>query len=90
MSARDQRWVSVANVTNTFSAAAITTRLESEGVPSRVERSTQILGEVQLCAVVVPPELESQAKGVLAAAHFTDDELAFLAIGQLSCEDAKE
>ena len=80
----------VLSVADTVSAAALVTRLQSEGIPSRVEKGTQLLGEGQLCAIVVPPEFEQQAVSVLTKAQFTDEELAFLATGQASCEDAKE
>ena len=86
----DKPWVCVVSVADTISAAAVVTRLQGEGVPARVEKGTQILGEGQLCAIVVPRHLERQAKSVLADGQFTDDELAFLATGQLSCDDAKE
>lgn len=86
----EQAWVCVLSVADTVSAAAVITRLESEGVPARIEKGTQILGEGQLCAIVVPPQFERQAMAILADGQFTDDELAFLATGQLSCDDAKE
>ena len=80
----------VLSVADTVSAAALLARLQGEGIPSRVEKGTQLLGEGQLCAIVVPPEFEHQATAALADAQFTDEELAFLATGQVSCEDAKE
>ena len=78
------------SVTDTVSATAVVTRLESEGVPARIEKGTQILGEGQLCSIVVPRQFERQAASVLAEGRFTEDELAFLATGRLSCDDAKE
>ena len=90
MPIQGRTWVCVLSVADTVSAAALVTRLQSEGIPSRVEKGTQLLGEGQLCAIVVPPEFEHQAVSVLADAQFTEEELAFLATGQVSCEDAKE
>jgi hypothetical protein len=84
------RWVCVISVADTISAAAMVSRLEGEGVPARIEKGTQILGEGQLCAIVVPARFERQAISTLADGQFTDDELAFLATGQMSCDDAKE
>ena len=86
----DETWVCVLSVTDTVSAAAVVTRLQGEGVPSRIEKGTQILGEGQLCAITVPPRFERQANSILADGRFTEDELAFLATGRLSCDDAKE
>ena len=83
-------WVCVISVADTVSAAAMVTRLESEGVPARIEKGSQLLGEGQLCAIVVPCRFERRALSILAEGQFTDDELAFLATGQLSCDDAKE
>jgi hypothetical protein len=85
-----QAWVCVLSVADTVSAAAMVARLEGEGVPSRIEKGTQLLGEGQLCAIVVPPQFERQAISILADGQFTEDELAFLATGQLACDDAKE
>ena len=90
MPGRDENWVCVLSVTDTVSATAMVTRLESEGVPAKIEKGTQILGEGQLCAIVVPRQFERQASSILADGRFTEDELAFLATGQVSCEDAKE
>jgi len=78
------------SVADTVSAASMVVRLESEGVPSRIEQGTPLLGEGQLCSIVVPSRYEDQAIAILADGRFTEDELAFLATGQLSCEDAKE
>ena len=83
-------WVCVISVADTVSATAMVTRLESEGVPARIEKGTQLLGEGQLCAIVVPPRFERRAVSILADGQFTEDELAFLATGFSSCEDAKE
>lgn len=90
MADSDRPWVCIVSVADTISAAAVVTRLKGEGVPARVEKGTQILGEGQLCAIVVPRHLERQAKLVLTDGQFTEDELAFLATGQVSCDDAKE
>jgi len=90
MSGPNEPWVCVLSVTDTVSAAAIVTRLASEGVPSKIEKGTQLLGEGQLCAIVVPPQFERRATSILADGQFTEEELAFLATGRLSCEDAKE
>jgi len=78
------------SVADTISAAAMVARLEGEGVPARIERGTQLLGEGQLCSIVVPSQYQDQATAILADGRFSEDELVFLATGQLSCEDAKE
>ena len=72
------------------SAASMVARLETEGVPSKIERGTPLLGEGQLCSIVVPSQYKDQATAILADGRFTDEELTFLATGQLSCDDAKE
>jgi hypothetical protein len=71
-------------------AQVIAGLLEGQGVACHIESGTPLLGQVQLCAVMVEPAHFNRAKRLLSEASFTDAELDFLATGYTSCEDAKE
>jgi hypothetical protein len=80
---RQGEWEIIATVPDTMSAQALLTYLEAEGVPSRVQTDTSLLGEARRCDILVPPELSRRARSLLAQGNFTDAELTFLATGEL-------
>jgi hypothetical protein len=80
---RRGEWKIIATVPDTMSAQALLTYLEAEGVPSRVQTDTSLLGEARRCDILVPLELSHRARSLLAQGNFTDAELTFLATGEL-------
>lgn len=75
---------------NIPAAQVIAGLLRGQGVECRIDSGSSLLGEAQLCAIMVEAAALRRAKAVLADATFTDQELDFLATGHVSCEDAKE
>ncbi len=75
---------------NVPAAQVIAGLLKGQGVDCHIQTGTPLLGEAQMCAVMVEASLLHRAKILLSEASFTDAELDFLATGHLSCEDAKE
>jgi hypothetical protein len=86
---RQGEWKIIATVPDTMSAQALLTYLEAEGVPSRIQSDTSLLGEARRCDILVPPELCHRANSLLAQGHFTDAELTFLATGELGSGEEK-
>jgi hypothetical protein len=83
MAASDQEWQGVATLSDVPSAQVLAQRLIFEGVPARVMSDPQLLGEGRNCEVQVPGALAHRARWLLAAAQFTDEELNYLATGEL-------
>jgi hypothetical protein len=79
-------WDTAAVVSDTLSAQALMGRLASEGVPARLQADTALLGVARQCRILVPSRLLHRAKYVLWQTHFTEEELASLATGELSGE----
>jgi hypothetical protein len=79
-------WETAAVVSDTLSAQALIGRLASEGVPARLQSDTALLGAARQCRILVPAGLLHRAKYVLWETQFTEEELAFLATGELSGE----
>lgn len=76
-------WKIIATLPDTMSAQALLTYLQAEGVPSRVESDTSLLGEARRCDILVPPELSHRARWLLDQGSFSDAELTFLATGEV-------
>jgi hypothetical protein len=83
VAAPEQEWQTVASLSDVPSAQILAQRLIFEGVPARVLSDPQLLGEGRNCEVQVPSFLAHRAKWVLSDSQFTDEELAFLATGEL-------
>ena len=65
------------------SAEAVATLLEFEEVPARVEASGLSAGLESDFVLLVPEALAERARLVLAQSDFSDEELTYLAIGEL-------
>jgi hypothetical protein len=76
-------WQTVASLSDAPSAQILAQRLIFEGVPARVMSDPHLLGEGRNCDVQVPSPLVHRAKWLLAESQFTDEELNFLATGEL-------
>jgi hypothetical protein len=83
-------WQVLMTAPNVPAAHALMTLLHDRGVECQLKADTALLGEGRQCAILVEASLLHRAKYVLAEANFTDEELDFLATGQLSCDAAKE
>ena len=86
----ETKWQLLTMAPNIPAAHALETLLKGHGIECRLKSGTPLLGEGRHCAVTVEASLLHRAKYVLAEVNFTDEELDFLATGQLSCDAAKE
>lgn len=85
--APEQEWQTVASFSDVLSAHVVAERLIAEGVPARVISDSQLLGECRSCEVQAPRAIAHRARWLLAAAQFTDEELNYLATGELGSND---
>jgi hypothetical protein len=83
MASSEHEWQTVACLSDLPGAHILAQRLESDGVAVRVISEPQLLGEGRNCEVQVPLSLARKAQWLLSQAQFTDDELTFLATGEL-------
>jgi hypothetical protein len=81
--APEQEWQTVASFSDVLSAHVVAERLIAEGVPVCVKSGSQLLGESRSCEVQAPSAIAHRARWLLAAAQFTDEELNYLATGEL-------
>jgi len=75
---------------NQPSAELAAERLRSEGVPATVEVQASLLGLVENVFVLVPKDLEHRAIWILKSSKVPDNELDFLATGELSNDDKSD
>ena len=83
MASSEHGWQTVACLSDLPGAHVLAQRLRSDGVAVRVISDPQLLGEGRICEVQVPLPLVRKAQWLLPQAQFTDDELTFLATGEL-------
>jgi hypothetical protein len=79
----DDTWSVVATFADPLSAEALAGRLNSEDVPCQVSSNQTLPGLATEFAVLVPAELLHRAQWVLKQVNFTDQELTYLATGEL-------
>ena len=79
----EDTWSAVAVFADPISAEALAGRLTSEEVPCRVVSNEALPGLASAFAVLVPAELLHRAQWVLKQADFSDQELTYLATGEL-------
>lgn len=79
----DDTWSVVATFADPLSAEALSGRLTSEEVPSQVSSNQTLPGLATEFAVLVPAELLHRAQWVLKQVNFSDQELTYLATGEL-------
>jgi hypothetical protein len=68
---------------NEPSAEAIAELLRGQGVPATVEIRSPVPGLLENIRIIVPKALEHRARWLLRSADVSDDELDFLATGEL-------
>jgi hypothetical protein len=86
----DASWQSLILVMDTISAQALSERLNAEGVPTRIEMDSSLLGVARRCEILVPAELLHRAQWLLSSGQFSETELTYLATGELSADRARE
>ena len=79
-------WLSAGEFANGASAAVVSARLTSEGIPNRIVTSGFIRDPT--CSVWVPPESLHKAKALLSQDAVPEDELAKLALSYPPPDDA--
>ena len=79
-------WEPAAVVADMLSAQALVGLLESEGVPTRMDADTALLGVVRQCRILVPRAMIRRARYLLWETRFSDEELASLAMGETQGE----
>lgn len=79
----DSQWQPVVMVLDTLSANALAERLRLEGIPARVDSDSSLLGAARPCRVLVERANLQRARWLLASGGFTDEELTYLATGEL-------
>ncbi len=77
-------WKVLETFSDEISALTLKQRLEIEGVPAVVRSDTALLGVARRCTVLVPSELHHRAQWLQGAGTVSDEELLFLATGELS------
>lgn len=86
----DSSWQSLTTVPDTLSAQVLVERLNGEGVPTRLQTDTSLLGAVRSCEILVPGELLQRARWLLSSGQFSEAELSFLATGEISPDPTDE
>jgi hypothetical protein len=83
-------WVLLTTAPNMPTAKALAGALIAEGVACNVVADTILLGEGQPCRIFVDPKQLRRAKWLLLQGEFTEEELAFLAVGNLPVSERQE
>ena len=78
----DPGWRRLMTVPDVVSAQALAERLDSEGVPARIETDSSLLGTARRCDILVPAELIHRAEWLLSSGRFPEEELTYLATGE--------
>jgi hypothetical protein len=86
VSGLELKWQTVASLSDVPVAHVLAQRLADEGMAVRVLSDPQLLGESRNCEVQVPTTLVHRARLLLSESQFTDEELTYLAIGELGVE----
>ena len=84
------KWQVLTAVPDVPSARALVESLLAQGVTAQVVTESTLMGEALPCRVMVEAASLHRAKALISQGDFTEDELAFLATGVVSCEAAKE
>ena len=83
-------WKSLITVFDTISAQVLVDRLNAEGVPTQLKSDSSLFGVARSCEILVPAEVLSRARRLLAAEPFSDSELSWLATGELGSDRTDE
>lgn len=75
-------WEVVAVAADTVSADVLMGRLAAEGIRTRLQADTALLGEARQCRIQVPTTEIRRARYLLWQTRFSDDELSALAMSE--------
>jgi hypothetical protein len=84
------KWHVLTTAPDLPSAHALVEVLTAQGITSHVVPDSTLLGQALPCRVLVDSAQAHRAKWIISQAQFSDEELAFLATGMVSCDAAKE
>lgn len=82
------RWQLLTTLSDAPSAEALARVLAGEGIRLRVVSEAHLFGQAAACRIFVDAEQSTQANWTLSQRHFSDDELARLAIADGSDREA--
>ena len=76
-------WCIITDIITLAEAEVIKSLLEDEGVETRIEPSDQVMAAITGVRLMVESDLAHRAKWILKRNDFTDEELNYLATGEL-------
>jgi hypothetical protein len=79
----EDSWSAVATFPDSLSAEPLAGLLQSEGLECQIVRNESLPGLVTDVAVMVPTALLHRAQWILSQARVSDEELSYLATGEL-------
>jgi|HubBroStandDraft_5_1064220.scaffolds.fasta_scaffold347218_2 hypothetical protein len=85
----EDSWSVVARFADSLSAEPLAGLLQSEGLACQIVRSETLPGLVTDVAVLVPTTLLHRAQWILSQARVSDEELGYLATGELPGDPPK-
>jgi hypothetical protein len=86
----DTSWQLLVTVFDTLSAQVLSERLNNEGVPTRLQSDSELLGVARACKVLVPAAQMHRARSLLSSEQLSDAELAYLATGEISTDSTED
>lgn len=82
-------WKLLITLSDVPSAQAFTAVLAAEGIGVRVDTVASVLGQAAPCRIYVDATQLRQARWALAQRSFSDDELTYLATGELPTQGSR-
>jgi hypothetical protein len=79
----EDSWSVVARFPDSLSAEPLAGLLQSEGLACQIVRNETLPGLVTDVAVLVPTTMLHRAQGILSQSRVSDEELSYLATGEL-------
>lgn len=80
-------WKLLITLSDVPSAQAFAAVLSAEGIDLRVDTDASVLGQAAPCRIYVEATQLRQARWALSQRNFSDDELTYLATGELPTQD---
>lgn len=77
-----EHWEILTVVADTLSAQALIGLLASEGIGTRVQADSELLGAARQCRILVPRRAILRARCLIWQTRFSDEELSALALGE--------
>jgi hypothetical protein len=82
-------WKLLITLSDVPSAQAFSAVLAAEGIGVRVDTVASVLGQAAPCRIYVDATQLRQARWALAQRSFSDDELTYLATGELPAQGSR-